>query len=68
MFSDAWTAQTQDPNHFFGLGIIVSKASKSIYVNAEDNCEERKLRHRSLQLSGDMTYLGKFFQAKFKIV
>ena len=41
MFSDAWTAQTQDPNHFFGLGIIVSKASKFIYVNAEDNCEER---------------------------
>lgn len=65
MFSDAWTAQTQDPNHFFGLGIIVSKASTSmqrIIVRRD------KQRHRSLQLSGDMTYLGTFFQAKFKIV
>ena len=57
MFSDAWTAQTQDPNHFFGLGIIVSKAFKFIYVTATQ-----------ITRTGDMTYLGTFFQAKFKIV
>ena len=69
IFSKTCTAQ--DPNHFFGHGIIVSKISfSSFYVNAEDNWVEKedKLRHGSLQHSGDMTYLGTFFRAKFKIV